>query len=280
MPNPFPKSAATDWYSTFRKFRIGRERFWQPKIYAILTQLIKDATNFVSVEQAIISHMFVTAPGLSELLQQIHVDSGRVMGAKAYQLVMKQVKKIKSKAESKSLLPIGANEELVNEIIEFFRAHNLALVTEITDTMKAWILEKLIEGQQQAKSITQIADEMIKDKFPKNRAIVVARTEVIKAANYGAVRGAKKTGYKMNKQWVASQDNRTRRVPRDGYSHLAMDGINIPIDEKFQVPKKTGGYDDIDQPGAPNGDAGNVIQCRCAVGFVVQTGADGLPVKA
>jgi uncharacterized protein with gpF-like domain len=264
------------WYAEFTRFRIGRERAFYPRIYAALKQMIIDATNQSTVQQAITSIHLVGSDKLPKIIEDIYIDAGRVFGAKAYQQVMQQVRKV----EAKRLLPIGYNEELVNEIINYFRLYLLTeAVLPITDTMKAWILKNLIEAQQTGMSIQDVADKMIEAKFPKNRAIVIARTETIKAANYGAIAGAKKTGYKTNKQWVAARDNRTRRLPRDGYSHLAMDGVNIPVDEAFKVPMKTGGYDDIQQPGAPDGDAGNVIQCRCTIGFVLQTDINGLPIK-
>lgn len=269
-------SQIRSWYAEFTRFRTGRERFFQPKIYANLKDIIRQATRYSTINEAIARVSQINNDALSKTIQDIYVDAGRVFGARAYQMIMKQVRK----AEVKRLLPIGYNEELVNEIINYFRLHLLTeAVLPITDTMKEWILKNLIEAQQTGMSIQDVADKMIEAKFPKNRAIVIARTETIKAANYGAVAGAKKTGYKTNKQWVAARDNRTRRIPRDAYSHLAMDGVNIPIEEPFKVPMKTGGYDDIQQPGAPDGDAGSVINCRCTVGFVLQTGPNGLPIK-
>jgi hypothetical protein len=282
------------WYSEFTRFRIGRERFFQPNIYAHLKDLIRQATRYPTLNEAIARVSQINNNDLAKTIESIYVDAGRVFGARAYQMVMKQVKALRKQSKSfegkrliagrppqvKRLLPIGYNEELVEEIINYFRLHLLTeALLPITDTMKEWILKNLIEAQRTGMSIQDVADKMIEAKFPKNRAIVIARTETIKAANYGAVAGAKKTGYKTNKQWVAARDNRTRRLPRDAYSHLAMDGVNIPIEEPFKVPKKTGGYDDIQQPGSPDGDAGNVIQCRCTVGFVLQTGMNGLPIK-
>lgn len=273
---PLSKQQISSWYAEFTRFRIQRERFWQPKIYADLKAMIKEATNYPTISDAINKLGFVQIAPLTKTIQDIYIDAGRVFGARAYQLVIRQVRK----QEQKRLLPIGYNEELVNDIINYFRLYLLnEAVLPITSTMKDWILKNLIEAQQTGMSIQDVADKMIESGFPKNRSIVIARTETIKAANVGAVMGAKKTGYKTNKQWVAARDNRTRRLPRDGYSHLAMDGVNIPINESFKVPKKAGGYDDIQQPGAPDGDAGNVIQCRCTVGFVLQTGVNGLPVK-
>lgn len=266
------KAEQTAWYGTFDKFRKSRVKIWAPKVYKALLNMIASATNETTVEAAI-AHIDtnVKYAELAGIIQSIYVDAGRVMGGKAYQLVKKD--------SVKAMMPLGYNEELINQIIAYLQAHNVQMVLNIADTMKEWIVKKLVEGQQESKSITQIADELMKDGFPKNRSIVIARTETIKAANYGALQGAKKAGYKTQKIWISARDNRTRRTPRDAYSHLAMDGITIDIDELFKVPKRNGGYDDISQPGAPDGDAGDVIQCRCTIGFKVVRDTNGLPVK-
>lgn len=182
--------------------------------------------------------------------------------------------------EEKRLMPIGYNEELVNEIISYFRLHLLnEAVMPITDTMKDWIMQKLIEAQYEGRSIQQVADELIKHDFPANRSIVIARTETMKAANFGAVQGAKKSGFQMEKEWISARDIRTRRIPRDEFSHVAMHGKTVPMDQPFLVPNRNGSHDSLMQPLDPKGDAGDVIQCRCTVGFNVVRDARGLPVR-
>ncbi len=263
-----------NWYKSFAAFSKSRMVGWTPKVYKEIIAIIRHATDHPSIETAIAElDTSIKMQGLAQVIQNIYIDAGRVMGGKAYQLV-------KQDAATKALLPIGYNDELINEIIAFMRAHNLVMVTEITDTLKNWILEQLIQGQQDGKSIQQVRDEIVKMDFPKNRAIVIARTEVIKSVNYGAMQGARKSGFKLDKIWVSARDNRTRRLPRDAFSHVAMNGVKIPIDEPFKVPSRSGGIEELMQPGDPNGSPGDIIQCRCAVVFKVVRDAQGLPVKA
>jgi len=266
------KSEQIAWYKVYDKFRNSREKAWAPKIYKALLNIIKNATNESSVEAAIKNiDSNIKLDEIAAIIKSMYIDAGKVMGGKAYQLVRKNA--------VKAMMPIGYNEELINQIIAYLQLHNVQMVFNITDTLKQWITKQLIEGQQQAKSITQIADEISKADFPKKRALVIARTETIKAANYGAVQGAKKAGYKTNKIWIAAKDNRTRRIPRDAFSHLAMDGITVDIDEPFKVPRREGGYDDLMQPGDPSGEPGDIIQCRCTVGFKILRDENGLPIK-
>jgi uncharacterized protein with gpF-like domain len=262
------------WYKTFNTFRKGRVQYFAPLIYKELLKFIQQATEKENSVQSAISHLDgnLNSQDLATLIQNIYVDAGQVMGGKAYQLVRKQA--------VKQLMPIGYNEELVNQIIQYFKDHLLdKAVLPITQTMKEWIFEKLVEAQQKGLSITDAAEAMMQEGFPKNRSIVIARTETIKAVNFGARMGAKKAGYATNKIWISAQDNRTRRLPRDAYSHLAMNGITVDIDEPFMVPQRRGGYDDIQQPGAPDGDAGDTIQCRCTIGFSIRRDANGIPIR-
>jgi len=91
------------------------------------------------------------------------------------------------------------------------------------------------------------------------RASVVARTETHNAATFATLESSKdtaeQTGFKLTKQWLPTNDKRTRDA------HASMSGsAPIPIDEKFTVDGET-----MDRPGDPAGGAGNVINCRCQI---------------
>jgi len=272
-------ATSAEIWQTNMKFRGSRELAWKPKIYSVLLSMIRDACNYPSPESAI-QHLDISLSfskiDLSLTLTELYQDAGRVMGGRAYQQVKKDVAKLLKK---KRLIPIGYNEELVNEIIQYFKDHLLdKAVLPITDTMREWILKKLIEGQQKSLSITEIVNDLVKQDFPRNRAFVITRTEVLRAANFGSQQGAKKAGYQLQKFWISAKDFRTRRIPRDQYSHLVMNGVTLNIDEAYHVPARSGGYELLMFPGDPNGSAADVIQCRCTEGYKPVLDANGLPV--
>jgi hypothetical protein len=279
---PFVTEAESKaWYSTFKKFSVSRITTWKPKVYQNLLQMIRNATDEPSVQIAInhLDENMMKPSGIAQTLTAIYTDAGRVFGAHTYQMVKKQGAKIEAQVQ-KHMMPIGYNEDLVAEIIAYYRLHLLnKAVLPITDTMKAWILDQLEQAQQTGMSISQVADAMIAHDFPVNRSFIIARTETVKAANFGAVQGAKKTGLLTEKQWIAAQDSRTRRIPRDEFSHLAMHGVRVPMDKPFLVPNRNGSHDSLMQPGDPAGQGGDVIQCRCTVGFKVVRDERGLPVR-
>jgi len=94
----------------------------------------------------------------------------------------------------------------------------------------------------------------------KVRAERIARTEVVGASNMGAMAGARATGLTLMKQWISTQDNRTRVEPYDHYGYnLTM----VEMDGKFVI-----NGDEIEYPGDPAGQPGNIINCRCTVVFV------------
>ena len=111
--------------------------------------------------------------------------------------------------------------------------------------------------------IPQIALEVSKNVKSINfkRAIRIARTEVIRASNSGAMTGANMTGLSLNKEWISTKDERTRGAT-DEFDHINADGEVVDKDAKFI---KTG--EPLDYPAHWEASAGNSINCRCAHGY-------------
>jgi len=84
----------------------------------------------------------------------------------------------------------------------------------------------------------------------------IARTETIGALNGGSHAGAmawtRETGERQWKEWLATEDERTR------HSHVVADGQVVELDENFEV-----GRAGLRFPGDPAGPPGEVINCRC-----------------
>jgi len=290
-------AAITSLYTSYKRFTVSRFKTWKPKVEKDLRRMIANGLDEPTTQQAI-KHLdtnMLKPSGLAITIMNIYKDAAVTWGGHIYQLVKKQADKMKAKRQqgnkaslgqpgqemsSKAMMPIGYNEAMLQEVIGYMRLHNVQLVQEITGTMKEWLLKQLIEGQAQGLGLREIAGNIANDDFPAKRALVISRTETIKAANYGAVQGAKKTGFQSEKLWIAARDFRTRRTPRDEFNHFNMHGKTVEMDEAFHVPNRNGSIDNLMQPGDPQGDAADVIQCRCTVGFNVKRGADGLPVRA
>ncbi len=87
-------------------------------------------------------------------------------------------------------------------------------------------------------------------------AVRTARTTVTGAENAGRVHSyqrAKEMGIKLQKQWVATRDNRTR------HSHRQLDGQKIPNEEGAKFANG------CRHPGDPQGRYDEICNCRCTL---------------
>jgi uncharacterized protein with gpF-like domain len=104
----------------------------------------------------------------------------------------------------------------------------------------------------------------------RNRAELIARTEVGRAIHSGSFVGAKKSPFAKQKQWIAAKDNRTRgnpfndRTPQDqakrNPDHYYLDGVTVDFEDKFTDPRSGS---QLEHPHDPEAPANEVINCRC-----------------
>ena len=163
-----------------------------------------------------------------------------------------------------------ALEYIQDELIR----QRIAMVSEAT---RIQMVRLIVAGQEEGLGVAEIAKN-ITDSLPSmsmRRGALIARTETHGAANFGADQAARSTGLDLKKEWVSVADHRTRDFGEgdgviDQYSHRAMNGVVVDMDQAFSVPDRLGGFEKMMFPGDPVGSAGNVINCRCAVSHVVK----------
>jgi len=134
-------------------------------------------------------------------------------------------------------------------------------ITKVSETTREDIVTAINRTRQDADSFPAIAEAIARavPRISKTRGLLIARTEVHGAANYGAHGAAKETGLDLQKEWVAVEDDRTRT------SHSSIDEQVRELDEPFDV-----GGERLMYPGDPNGSAGNIINCRCSISHIVK----------
>ena len=195
--------------------------------------------------------------GLKRAIRSLHQGAGKQMAKYTYDKVLRSA---------------GMKQELTPQqrwaiVIKMLLEKGLdADMKEITDTTKETMRKVLTKGMQEGWSITRMMNELEKSGINAYRAELIARTETTTAANKGALLGAVSTGLQTVKEWIAINDDRTRRTPRDLYDHLNMDGVQVATDEVFKVKGKESDAD-MEFPGDPAGGPGNTCNCRCTVGF-------------
>lgn len=124
---------------------------------------------------------------------------------------------------------------------------------------KRQISATVTSGILQGKSIKGLADDL-QTRIPtmnRDSAIRTARTAVTGAQNggrYDSYRAAKKMGIKIQAEWLATMDNRTR------HSHAMLDGQKRDIDVPFEVDGEK-----ILYPGYPLAVGSLIYNCRCTL---------------
>lgn len=146
----------------------------------------------------------------------------------------------------------GDIADAINEMLHDFTAE----VSQFTQDMLRTVLTA---GADEGWSIDQIAQNIsdLYSGWTETRATRIARTETIKAFNYGCQQQGIAEGM-SNKRWISALDERTRQPPESDYDHWSAHGETVPILDAFTA---TG--EDLDFPGDPQGDPGNTINCRC-----------------
>lgn len=143
---------------------------------------------------------------------------------------------------------------------EYIAAFGGEKIQQITTTTRAHIMTQIAIGQRDGLGQREIA-KIISQNAPsigRQRGALIARTETHSAGNYGAQKQAQSTGLALRREWIAASGERTRS------SHTAADGQIVGMDEPFTV-----GGSSLQFPGDPDGPADEIINCRCAVGYVV-----------
>jgi SPP1 gp7 family putative phage head morphogenesis protein len=132
-----------------------------------------------------------------------------------------------------------------------------AKVVQILENTRTQIRKAIVRGNDQNEPPRVLA-RRIKDEtgglIAKRRAETIARTETHTAANVGSDEAATATGLALEKEWMATEDARTRPT------HHEANGQRVDKDMDFIV-----GGERLRFPGDPKGSAGNVINCRCIV---------------
>lgn len=163
-------------------------------------------------------------------------------------------------------------DQLLRAFAEAFGARK---IDRIVDATREQINKIVLRGQLRGGSLPDIAGQ-IREAAPqigRTRAHVIARTETHGSSNFAAHETAKTSRRPLVKEWMAIRDARTRDFGEgdgevDAFNHRSMDGERVPLDQPFMVPTIYGTKEPLLYPGDPKGSPGNVIMCRCTVGYV------------
>ena len=119
------------------------------------------------------------------------------------------------------------------------------------------------QGIIQGESVDQIAERLARElkSTNMNKMRMFARTAMTGAQNAGRqkqMEDAIARGIDIEKQWIATLDDRTRDT------HQKLDGQTVPVKEAFHVGTKHGTAQ-IRYPGDPSASPALVYNCRCTM---------------
>jgi hypothetical protein len=213
---------------------------------------------------------------IKKTIQNLHIAMGVKMAQITEKSVSKSVKGYQGPQEFKS----KQTDLFTYVMLAYLEKKGLDQISaEITQTTKNQIQQYLLKSVEEGLTLQETIKLLRTAGITNYRAEMIARTETGRAANIGSMVGTAATGLVTLKEWIAARDNRTRRIPRDMFDHLNMDGIKIPFDEKFNVKTKNGGFEQMLHPCDSSGSAGDVINCRCTLGYEAVRGEDGKPKR-
>lgn len=260
----------------YLKWHGGYER----RAYKIFRKAMKQTVERVPIDNITYSNYRVIIP------LNIHIEYMR----KAYEDVYMQVGLIHGNRIGRGInrelkdfsLPFF-NEEFQRQIIEWVRFNMGSRIVSVTDTIAKRIMRLVDIALGENLSIQDmqafIRKNISKSVISRYDIMRIARTETGGAANHAATVAARTSGIVLDKVWISSHDNRTRRKPRNQFDHFEMNGVSVDELGVFTLTSTNGTIDRLEFPCAPNGSAGNVIQCRCAVAYRPKRDADGFVIR-
>jgi len=256
------------YYRNYKSLYNKLTNTFRPKVEKALWEMIDQFLVHYRIQHHVTPDIIHSAP-LKKALKRLCI----VGGVSNATVVWKNIKKQVSKGTG------NQNLRWSWVINEYLKKHGLEKVTiDITNTLKDQIKSAIIKGQKAGLGVDEIVRSIEDSSFPKWMAARIVRTELNQVMNTGAMVAAADSNIVLNKQWLSTLDNRTRRIPRDQYDHLHMDGTQVTFSDKFIVPS-TKTVDAMLYPGDPSASIGNLANCRCTVVFVPARDSNGLPIR-
>lgn len=173
----------------------------------------------------------------------------------------------------------GTSEEWIQLIMDYLGTnfYNNG-VLQIVKTSRTMMLDILERGNREGWGYADYA-RYISENVPglnRNRADMIARTEVGRAIHAGTFVGADASPFQKQKMWVAAKDNRTRGNPfkgqKDKADHWHLDGQTVDFNAKF-VDRRSGA--ELEHPHDPQAKAVDVIRCRCTFAIINKRDKNG-----
>jgi HK97 family phage portal protein len=210
--------------------------------------VIKKSNNKIEMESNIKKEIEKRATIKQEILFASQISTIEEFGFDTF----KKLTKIKQINE------FNVYENEIQEYIEKTSGQNVVNINETTlESIKLYIQTAFNEGL----SIPEIAlliNQLYLTQIVPNRSVLIARTEVISASNYGSLQGATQSNVNVKKFWIRTFDSRTRDTHKNAGNQEPID-----LEEYFII-----GNSKMKFPADFLGEAKEVCNCRCTIGYI------------
>lgn len=257
------------WHGEYEKYtRIVFQRLFKQLARTLPLHLLTEDNYKAIVNQHIdLDKLFIE-------YKKVYIHVGLIQGKRTGRQINYQIKEIESKDFS-----LDSFISLFERNVISFLINNGGLrIRSVRRNYVSFINEIIARGLNDNKTMSQITTDL--DRLFSSRrwyrwqSMRIARTETTTAANLAATIASDSSNTVMEKVWISSQDNRTRRPPESHFNHYDMNGVKVPLKETFNVSGE-----DMLYPGDPKGSSGNVINCRCSVAQVPKRDSNGKVIR-
>jgi uncharacterized protein with gpF-like domain len=262
MPNPTKKDLALAKQLDALQRRY--EQRYEKQIFSALKKQMQPYLEAIKEADGNINRFDLITPApLADTLESLYVVAGTAYAEAMYNAIQPPTKATKDalRASWRDFMRLFATRNLPQTLID------------INNTSQKIIRNIVLGGLNEGLGTLDIARN-ITDSISlifRNRAKLIARTEMVIATNNAAMQSASTSDFMYEKKWIPATDLRTRP------DHLAMRPKDwIPFTENFVV-----GGDQMRQPGDGTQGAGadQICNCRCKVVFRIMRDVDGLPMR-
>lgn len=219
-----------------------------------------DENNYESIVTT-----FVTDKPITKAYQDFYTSIGLLHGKKTGIAINQQ---------QKNFNPFTFSEAFKKFIVGWILENSMQKVTSVRQSVIKELIRVFAEGIDRGDNIETVARNIRKTvnngDFYRWQSMRIARTEATGAANLGTIKASEASGVELTKEWISSIDKRTRRNPKSEFDHVDMDGVVVDEKQPFNV-----NGDLIQFPGDPNGEPGNIINCRCAIAMLIKRDSNG-----
>lgn len=252
---------------TFLRLTLHQEEIFYPKIQSILLKQRKQFVSDLNTHGEQTARLNLQSQPLDPLIPELLTKLYKTCGLMGARLQHSELLRVEQKG-------FGRNERWQSEVINFLRQYLLEISGHLQDTSREDIVRILEQGINEQLPLQDIIDKLTSADLLEARARLIARTEINRATNVGHSIAAKETPYEVNKQWISSNDHRTRHSHQKANKQIVDEQGTFKV-QVYKGDKPTGQFDDMLFPGDHTAHASNTINCRCRVIYIPKRDSQG-----